>query len=152
MENQIGKKRSLQLVKGIVLVLLAILVLMSPEGALLAWAVYIGIGMLVAGIAITIQGFNAKGILENWGWRVFEGILDIFIGFWGSFYGVMLVVDAFAEKGGRGVKIISGIIIFLLSTSIMFNPLLMGFTLAIWFGIILMISGIYNIIGSFDSK
>jgi len=165
------KKGSLQLVKGIVLILLAILVLMSPGGALLAWAVYIGIGMLVAGIAITIQGFNAKGILENWGWRVFEGILDIFIGFmllanpavtasvlpfvigfWGSFYGVMLVVDAFSLKKGRGIKIISGILIFLISTSIMFNPLLMGFTLAIWFGIILLVSGIYNIIGSFNSK
>jgi len=171
MENQIGKKRSFQLVKGIVLVILAILVLMSPGGALLAWAVYIGIGMLVAGIVITIQGYNAKGILENWGWRVFEGILDIFIGFmllanpavtasvlpfvigfWGSFYGVMLVVDAFAEKGGRGVKIISGILVFLLSTGIMFNPLLAGLSIAIWFGIILLVAGIFNVIDSLSSK
>jgi len=161
----------LQLIKGIVMILLAILVFMSPAGALLAWAVYIGIGMILSGILNIILGFSARGILENWGWRVFEGLMDIFIGFilmanpaltaailpfvigfWGSFYGIMLFVDAFASKGNTGIKMISGILIFLLSTTIMFNPLFVGLTFAIWFAIILFIAGIYNVVFSLSNK
>ena len=161
----------LQLIKGIVMILLAILVFMSPAGALLAWAVYIGIGMILSGILNIILGFSARGILENWGWRVFEGLMDIFIGFilmanpaltaailpfvigfWGSFYGIMLFVDAFASKGNTGIKMISRILIFLLSTTIMFNPLFVGLTFAIWFAIILFIAGIYNVVFSLSNK
>jgi uncharacterized membrane protein HdeD (DUF308 family) len=171
MENQMTTNWYLQLIKGIVMILLAILVFMSPAGALFAWAVYIGIGMILSGILNIILGFSVRGVLENWGWRVFEGFMDIFIGFifmanpavtaavlpfvisfWGSFYGIMLFVDAFSSKGNTGIKMVSGILIFLLSTTIMFNPLFVGLTLAIWFGIILFIAGIYNVIFSFSNK
>lgn len=171
MENQTLTNWYLQLIKGIVMILLAILVFMSPAGALLTWAIWIGMGMIVSGIVLVILGFSAKGILDNWGWRVFEGIIDIFlgfillsnpavtaavlpfvIGFWGAFYGILLFVDAFAEKGNTGIKIISGILIFLFSTTIMFNPLFAGLTLAVWFGIILFVGGIYNVINSFSNK
>ena len=171
MENQTTSSWYLQLIKGIVMILLAILVFMSPAGALLAWAIYIGIGLIISGIVIMTLGFSARGVFENWGWRVFEGIIDIFlgfillanpavtaavlpfvIGFWGAFYGIMLFVDAFSDKENTGIKIISGILIFLLSTTIMFNPLFAGLTLAIWFGIILLVAGIYNVIASFGNK
>lgn len=171
MENQTTTSWYLQLIKGIVMILLAILVFMSPAGALLAWAVYIGIGMIISGIVIMILGFSGRGVLENWGWRVFEGLMDIFfgfilmsnpavtasvlpfvIGFWGAFYGIMLFADAFSGTGNTGMKIISGILFFLVSTTMMFNPLFAGLTMAIWFGIILLVAGIYNVIFSFNNK
>ncbi len=161
----------LQLIKGILLILIAILVFMSPEGAMLSWAVYIGLGMVLTGIFIIIFGFTSKGVLDNWGWRVLEGVLDIFfgvvllsnpgvtaavlpfvIGFWGAFYGIMLFVDAFTGDGSAGFKIIGGILIFIASTIIMFNPIFGGLTLAIWFGATLLIAGITNVILSFSSK
>lgn len=171
METKMKSNWYLQLIKGIVLILLAIMVFSSPGGALLAWAIYIGIGMLLSGIVLIILGFSARRILPNWGWRVFEGVIDIFLGFilisnpvvtaavlpfvlgfWGSFYGIMLFVDAFSDKANMGIKMISGILIFILSTTIIFNPLFFGLTLAIWFGIILLVAGIYNVVFSFSLK
>lgn len=161
----------LQLLKGIIMILLAILVFMSPGDALLGWAVYIGIGLIVAGIFIMILGFSTRGIEENWGWRIFEGIIDIFlgfvllahpaltaetlpfvVGFWGSFYGILLFVDAFSGTGNSGIKLISGILIFLASLTMMFNPLLGGMSLALWFAVVLLLGGLYNVIFSFSNR
>jgi len=171
MENQNIKKWYLPLVKGIIMILLALMVFSSPEGSLLAWAVYIGLGFVITGIVYIIQGFSVRNTLQNWGWRVFEGVVDVFvglvlianpaitaailpfvIGLWGAFYGIMLFVDALAEKGNRGIKLLSGIVIFLFSLIVIFNPLFAGMTIAIWFAIILLCAGIYNIIFSFDLK
>ena len=171
MENESNSKWYLQLLKGLLLILLAVLVFMSPAGALLAWAIYIGIGMIISGIFILIFGFSGRGVDDSWGWRVFEGLIDIFlgfillanpevtasvlpfvVGFWGAFYGIMLFVDAFSGTGAGGIKFISGVLLFLLSTVIMFNPVFGGLTIATWFGIILLTAGIYNVIFSFSSK
>ena len=134
MENQLTKNWYMLLIKGLIMILLAILIFMAPAGALLAWALYIGIGLLVTGIVIVYMGFTLRGVSSNWGWKVFEGVIDIFlgfvllsnpaltasvlpfvIGFWGAFYGIMLFADGISEKGDRTVKIVSGIIIFLFS-------------------------------------
>jgi len=171
MENQLTKNWYMPLVKGVIMILLAILIFIAPEGALLAWAFYIGIGLLIAGIVIIYMGFGLRGISSNWGWKVFEGIIDIFlgfillanpavtaavlpfvIGFWGAFYGIMLFADGISEKGDSVIKIFSGIIIFLLCTMIVFNPILGGITFAIWFGIIILVAGIYNVIAAFGLK
>ena len=63
------------LLKGVIMILLAILTFMSPGGALLTYAIFIGIGFTLAGIVRIIQGFQAKGIVDNWGWIVLEGSL-----------------------------------------------------------------------------
>jgi uncharacterized membrane protein HdeD (DUF308 family) len=171
MENQNVKNWYLPLIKGIIMIVLALMIFNSPEESLLAWVVYIGIGFILSGIVFMIQGFSARGTLDNWGWRVFEGVVDILVGFvlianpaitaailpfiiglWGAFYGIMLFIDAFAEKGGRGIKLISGIVIFLFSLIVIFNPLFAGMTIAIWFGIILFCAGLYNVFFSFALK
>jgi uncharacterized membrane protein HdeD (DUF308 family) len=79
-------------------------------------------------------------------------ILPFMIGFWGAFYGVFLVIDTFSGTGSMGLKIISGILIFILANVIMFNPVSFGLTLAIWIGVMLLFAGIYNIIVSFSLK
>ena len=171
MEKQVSKNWYLVLFKGIIMVLLALLIFSSPGDALLTYVLYVGIGFIIAGIVRIYQGFSAKGVSDNWGWIVFEGVMDLFlgyilmihpdltvsllpimIGFWAAFYGLFLVVDAFSGTGGMGIKLISGILIFILANTIIFNPVSFGVTMAIWIGIMLMIVGIYNIMVSFSLK
>lgn len=171
MENVISKNWYLLLIKGIIMILLAILVLASPADALLTYVLYIGIGFVITGGVRIVQGFQAKGAAEGWGWIVFEGVMDIIIGFilmahpgltasilpfilgfWGTFYGFYLIIDAFSGKGSAGLKIIAGILTVIIGFAIMFNPVAMGLTLAIFIGIMLFIVGLYNVAVSFTLK
>lgn len=159
------------LIKGLIMILLSVLIFMSPGGALLTYAIYIGIGFIVAGVALVIRGFSAKGVLSNWGWILLEGVLDIILGFillahpdltaailpfvfgfYATFYGFFLIIDGFSGTGGGGMKVIGGILVLMLGLNIMFHPVMMGLSITIWIAIMLMVAGIYNVIGSFSLK
>ena len=171
MENQTSSNWYMVLLKGIIMILLAILVFSSPGGALLTYSVLIGIGFLVAGIVIIYRGIALRKLNSNWGWTVFEGFLDLFLGyliianplvtatiipfllgFWALFYGIYLIIDSFSGDGNMWLKIFSGILIIIFGNIIMFNPLFAGMTIAIWVGIMLLVAGIYNVFISFSLK
>jgi uncharacterized membrane protein HdeD (DUF308 family) len=171
MEKQITKNWYLLLIKGLVMILLAVLVFNHPGGTLLGVAVYLGIGLILTGILVIGLGIAERKLSPNWRWRTFEGIIDLvlgfivinnpaltmaiipfMIGFWAALYGIFLFVDAFSSRESRGLKMFSGIIIFILAWVLMFNPLFMGLTLVIWFGILLLINGISNVIISFSLR
>ena len=171
MEKQITQHWYLTLIKGIIMVLLALLLFTSPVDSLLVYVVYIGIGYIIAGIALIVQGISAKNVLNNWGWIVFEGAMDIFLGYilmahpaltvsvipvmigiWAAFYGLFLIIDAFSGTGSGWLKIIFGILIFVMANTVILNPVAFGLTLAIWIGVILLFAGIYNIFNSFSLK
>ncbi len=171
MEKITSKYWYMLLLKGIIMIVLAILIFMSPITAILTYGIWIGLGFLITGIVRLVQGFQAKGVFENWGWTVFEGVMDIIlgfvlvanpeilaiifpflIGFWGAFYGFYLLVDAFSGKGSAFLKIIAGILIVVIAFHIMFNPIELGIAITIWIGILLLIAGIYNVIASFSLK
>ena len=122
MKSEISKYWYLVLIKGIIMVLLAILVFTSPAGALLTYVFWVGIGIVITGIARIVQGISAKGVLDNWGSVVFEGVMDLFlgyilmvhpgltltilpvmIGFWAAFYGLNLIIDAFSGSENKGL-------------------------------------------------
>ena len=159
------------LIKGIIMILLAILVFSSPAGALLTYVLYIGIGLLIAGIVSIVQGFQSKGTDDHWGGTVLGGVLDIILGFilmanpgltaailpfifgfWATFFGFSLFVSAFAGTGGGLMKFIGGILTVFIGFGIMFNPIMMGLALTVWVGIILLVVGIYSVIASFSLK
>lgn len=171
MEKTISKNWYFLLLKGLVMVLLAALIFMNPLEALLAYSVYIGIGAIIAGIFILIKSFREKRGAPGWGWGILEGIMDLFvgyfllshpeltieklpivIGFWGIFYGITLIVNAFSGEGNMMLKLLSGILVFIVANIIMFNPSFAGMALAIWMAILLMMLGIYNIFISFILK
>lgn len=171
MEEQSIPTWYLPLIKGIIMILLAVMIFSSPDGALIAWAFYIGIGFVFTGMVLVYQGFAGRDEQENWTWKVFEGLLDMFIGFmlmvnplvtasvlpfmlglWGAFYGIALFIDAFAHKENRFVKFVVALLVFWISSLIMFNPLLFGLTIAVWIGIIMLIIGIYSVILAFNLK
>jgi uncharacterized membrane protein HdeD (DUF308 family) len=79
-------------------------------------------------------------------------ILPFIIGFWAAIYGIFLIVDAFSSTGSMGTKLISGILILILGTTIIFNPIAAGMTVAVWIGVILLLVGIFNVIISFSLK
>lgn len=159
------------LIKGIIMFFLGILAFSAPGGALLSVAIYIGIGLLFTGGIIIVMGISERKNIPNWGWRVFGGILDLFlgymilthpaasissipymIGFWAGIYGFYLILEGFSGTGNSIMKVISGILFILLAHVIIFNPLLAGMTMMIWFGILLIIGGIYSVIVSFSLK
>ena len=171
MEKKISSDWYMVLIKGIIMIALAVLLLSSPAGALVAFGLYIGIGFLLTGVFVIYRGFLLKKAGNNWGWTVFEGFLDLFlgymivanplvtaevlpfvIGFWAVFYGIFIVINAFSGKSDRLMKIVAGILIIIIGNLIMHNPLFIGMTFAIWVGIMLLIAGIYNVIASFSLK
>lgn len=171
MENTISKNWYMVLISGIIMILLALLIFSNPADALLTYALYIGIGMGVSGLFRIVQGFQAKGVIEGWGWIVFGGVMTLIIGFilmahpaltaammpmvfglYAVFYGFYLVVDAFAESGNRFLKLLGGILVVIFGFGIMFNPLFMGMGIAVWVGVVLLVVGIVSVIGSFSLK
>ncbi len=171
MEEQSIPTWYLPLIKGFVMILLAVMIFASPAGALIAWAFYIGIGFVLTGMVLIYQGFAGREAEENWTWKIFEGLLDMFIGFmlmvnplvtasiipflfglWGAFYGIALFIDAFAHSDHKIVKFVASLLVFWISTFIMFNPLLFGISIAIWIAVILLIVGIYSVILAFNLK
>ena len=153
------------------MLLLAQLIFQSLAGALVTYALYIGIGFIITGLFEVFGGIASRKENDNWGWNVFGGVIDVVVGyvllahpaltaemipfiiaFWGSFYGFFLVIDSFATKGNFAIKFVSGLLLILFSSALMFNPLAAGMSIAIWVAILLVVAGIYNIFLSFKIK
>ena len=171
MENTISKNWYMVFISGIIMILLTLLIFSNPADALLTYALYIGLGMGLAGLFKIIQGFQAKGVVDGWGWIVFDGLMSLIVGFvlvahpvltaamlpfifgfWAAFYGFYLVIDSFSGTGSMGMKLLGGILTVIFGFGIMFNPLFMGMSIAIWVAIILLIVGVVTVIGSFSLK
>ena len=171
MENMISKNWYLVLLKGIIMIALAALLFNSPVEALLGYVMYMSIAFGITGIIRIIQGFQAKDVVENWGFIIIEGVLDLvlayilmvhpgititlipfLIGFWALMYGLYMIVDAFSGDGNLILKLLFGILTILVAHFIMFNPLMMGMSMMLWFAVMLFVVGIYNVIISFKIK
>lgn len=152
------------LIKGIIMVILAIFVLVNPEGTLKAVAFYLGIGFLISGILLFIRHVPGKSEGAGWNRNRAEGVADLviglllvaapmlmvavipfLIGIWAAYYGVLIIIDSFKGQADGAMKLISGVIILLLAYILMFKPLLLGFTIVIWLGILLLVYGAFNI-------
>jgi uncharacterized membrane protein HdeD (DUF308 family) len=171
MEKKISNSWYVFLIKGIILFILSLFVLFNPEGTLKTIAFWLGIGFFITGIVLVIRGIPSEKSESKLNWNVLEGAIDLIVGFllivapltmasvipfmiglWAGFYSISIIVDAFREKNVRMVKIVSGLIIFLLACILIFKPLLFGLTIIIWLGILLLVSGILNIFLSIKLK
>ena len=175
MEKAAFKNWWLVLIKGIILIILAFVVFRHPVGTLVGITFYIGMGLLLTGIVLIIAAVAARNDIENWGWRLAEGILDaligimllanpgitaavipFLIGFWAIFYGILLLADSFGSKKS-GYKnwwfeLIAGILTVIFGYIIAFNPVISLLTITTLIGISLLIVGIFNVVLSFDIK
>lgn len=57
----------LTLIRGVILILLAILVFRHPLGALVGLAIYLSVSLLFIGITQIFMAIAAKDTQENWG-------------------------------------------------------------------------------------
>jgi|WetSurMetagenome_2_1015567.scaffolds.fasta_scaffold718700_1 uncharacterized membrane protein HdeD (DUF308 family) len=164
MEKKITKSWYMILIKGIILTALSFFVLFNPKDTFKIAAFYLGVGFFIMGIILVIKGLPKRKEGETWNWEILEGIGDLILGFlliafpmalaaiipilmgiWAGFYGIIQIIDSFKAKDNRMLMILVGIVIILLAGVLIFNPLLMGLTIAIWLGVLLLVAGVYNI-------
>jgi uncharacterized membrane protein HdeD (DUF308 family) len=69
MKNQF-KYWWLILLRGIILIALALYVFVNPVGALVGLALYIGIGLLITGIFEISTALSLRKVNDNWGWNL----------------------------------------------------------------------------------
>jgi len=171
MSNVISKNWYLVLIRGLILLLLSYLIFQSPGDALVAYALYVGIGFIITGLFEIFGGIASKNDNPNWGLTIFGGILDLIvgyiltahplltasiipfiIGFWAMFYGFFLIINSFTTAGNFALKFFGGILLIISANFLMFNPLIAGLTVTLWIATLLLIAGIYNIVFSFQLK
>lgn len=164
MKNPMSSNWYIFLIKGIVLVILAIFVFVYPEDTLKTGAVLLGVFLFINGMILFIRGINMKKGDHNWNLLMAEGlayliagflmsvapmlmsaVVPYIIGILAAIYGILIITASLKESLNRTLRLIAGIIIVLLACVLIFNPLLLGLTVVIWLGIILLGAGIFNI-------
>jgi uncharacterized membrane protein HdeD (DUF308 family) len=164
MEQQISKTWYMFLIKGLILTVLSVFILFNPEGTLKAVAFYLGLGFIVLGIILAIRNFPAKKEEDTWNLKLIEGIaylilgllliiaplamvniVSILIGIFAAVYGILIIIDSFKTPVNGPLKLVSGVLIFALANILIFKSDLLGLTFVVWFGILLLVAGIYNI-------
>ena len=164
MEKQVTKSWYMILIKGIILTALSFFVLFNPKDTFKVAAFYLGIGFFIMGILLVIKGLPKRKEGETWNWDILEGIGDLILGFllivfpmalvtiipiliglWAGLYGIIQIIESVKIKGNRSLRLLTGILILMLSLILIFKPLLLGLTIAIWLGVLLLVAGVYNI-------
>jgi len=164
MKNQITGNWYIFLIKGIILIILSIFVFVYPEDTLRTGVVILGVFLFINGMFLFIRGINMKKGDHNWNLLMAEGlaylisgflmsiapmlmaaIVPYMIGILAAVYGILIIAAAFRESLNRSIRLLAGIIILLLACVLIFKPVLLGLTVVIWLGIILLGAGIFNI-------
>ena len=163
------------LLKGIILIILSILVFTHPGGALLGLALYIGIGFLIAGVVLIISAISFRNQIKGWGWRLAEGLVDIFfgfiliynpgltavvmafmMGFWFLFFGITSLSEAFGLKdegiSNWWLSALWGILAVIFGFWIMFKPFAGAVAIVTLMGIFFLVAGLFNLAIGFGLK
>ena len=146
MINKLAKNWWLLLVAGIVYIILGFLVWNHPGETILFITIYIGIALLISGISMVVLSIGERDGLNNWGWYLATGLVDILlggvflfnpiasavtlmllVGLWFLFRGVMEFVNSFDLKR-KGVAnwwldLIGGLVIAVFGFIIIGKPL-----------------------------
>ena len=156
------------LLRGIIFLLLSFFVFGHPVSALVGLALYIGISLLLTGIFLVVLALTSRDKIENWGWRLAEGIIDVLfafillsspgitasilpfiVGFWTMVYGAMMFADAFQVKksGDQNwwIGLVGGLLTLLIGYFITNNLLAGAIAITYWIGFGFIIAGLINI-------
>ena len=173
--NTITKNWWIALLKGIILIILAILVFRHPADALVGVAMFIGISLLLTGIIQSVVSVSSKELAQGWGWGLAGGLLDIFfaiiflsnpvltaaaipfvVGFWMIFYGVMTFANSFQTKkegnSNWGLELVGGLLAVFIGFVISGNLLAGTLAITIWMGIGFLLAGIVYVIVALGLK
>ena len=182
METEIIKKVKnvtkhwyLSLILGILFICTGIWVLRTPLESYLTLSILFSVTIFISGISEIIFSVSNRKEMENWGWVLVGGIIDLLLGIWlisspllsisvlPFVVGFMLMFRsmiamgiAFEVKGlpdsGWGWLLALGILGLLFSFILIWNPMFAGLTIVIWTGCAFISLGIFRIILSFKLK
>ncbi|MCV9386285.1 HdeD family acid-resistance protein [Reichenbachiella ulvae] len=166
--EKIQKYWWLNVVRGIVLLILAFFVFGHPVSAILGLSLYIGISLLFIGFSIIAVSLMVRKEFDNWGWGLAGGILElmfalvllsnpvltaaslpIIVGFWIIVNGVLTFVDVFTIKQGnsssRWLGGLSGLFSVMIGFIITNDELTGMLAITYWMSFGFLLSGINNI-------
>ena len=158
------------LVQGIVFLLLGILFVSFPEGILKGISIYLGFLLLVPGVVMILAPVIDRGVQK--GSLLTEGmlltlfgllfifepelvgkLLAFFVGIWMIGAGIMQMAASSAKKsfGWKNwwILLIAGILLIIAGVVILFNAFAVSVALMIWFGVIMIVYGVYYLIVAF---
>lgn len=182
MENQLFKNIKnavkhwyLSLIVGILFLLFGFWILKTPLESYVTLALLFGVVFLVNGIFEIIFSISNRKEIDNWGWILAGGIIDLLFGFVLAsnvglsmavlpFYvGFMLLFRSVAAIGyafdlkGFGMRdwywlLLLGILGLLFSFIMIWNPVFGGMTIIIWTALAFITYGIFRIILAFKLR
>jgi len=181
MENFIKKAENvikhwyLSLILGILFIGVGIWVLKTPLASYLTLSILFSVTIFISGIFEIIYSVSNRKVMDNWGWVLAGGIIDLLLGLWlmaspalsiavlPFVVGFMLmyrsmIAMGFAfdlkdfSKSGWGWLLVLSILGLLFSFVLLWHPLFAGLTIVIWTGCAFITLGVYRIILSFKLK
>jgi len=158
-------------IQGIVFLLLGILFVAFPDKILMGISIYLGIVMLVPGVvmiatplarregsaspALLTEGvlLTLFGLLFIFRPEMVGKLLALFVGIWMIGAGIMQVAGSAAKKSMGWkywwVQFLAGILLLIAGIVILFNAFSVSVALMIWFGVIMIIFGVYYLVLAF---
>ncbi|WP_274473913.1 HdeD family acid-resistance protein [Mangrovimonas aestuarii] len=157
----------LEVLRGIVMIILAILIFRHPLNTIVGLALYIGISLLITGIIEIVGAIQVKNFYDNWRWGLAVGILEMIfafvllsnpgltaatipfvVGLWLIIHGVLAFSYSFREKKegypGWGWSMFLGILTVIFGFCITNNIIVGMLTITSWMGIGFLIAGIFT--------
>jgi uncharacterized membrane protein HdeD (DUF308 family) len=158
-------------IQGIVFLLLGILFVIFPEGILKGISIYLGIAMLVPGVVMIVTPLARRegpanpalltegvlltlfGLLFIFKPEIVGKLLALFVGIWMIAAGIMQVAGSAAKKSMGWsywwVQFLAGLLLLVAGLVILFNAFQVSVALMIWFGVIMIIFGVYYLVLAF---
>ena len=165
----------LSLILGILFIGVGIWVFMTPVSSYLTLSILFSVTIFVSGIFEIVYSISNRKEMDNWGWVLTGGIIDLLFGLWlmaspllsiailPFVVGFMLMVRSMMAIGfaidlkdfsdsGWGWLLALSILGLLFSFVLLWNPAFAGLTLVICTGCAFVTLGVYRIILSFKLK
>jgi len=165
----------LSLILGILFIGVGIWVFMTPISSYLTLSILFSVTIFVSGLSEIIYSISNRKEMDNWGWVLTGGIIDLLFGLWlmaspllsiailPFVVGFMLMVRSMMAIGfafdlkdfansGWGWLLALSILGLLFSFVLLWNPAFAGLTLVICTGCAFVTLGVYRIILSFKLK
>lgn len=160
------------LIIGLLFVAVGIGVFFTPLASYLALAIVFGLAFLMAGVMEISYAVSNRRSLQNWGWTLAGGILDLvigllllahpgitmiilpfFVGFGILFRSIMAIAWSVdlkkADISGWGSAMALGILGVIFAIIVLFNPVLGGLTIVVYTGLAFLSIGVFQIFLAF---